>query len=157
MATSVVAFSDVSILTNKTKAYIRALFTPPSNISGDHCYVECTFWSWDYGLAPTSAIKSNESLQLRASWSQTVAATVLSGDTSTQGTRPFVASASLMDNKFYSHGPVLCFIPDGPQEVEFTISRTDGGDIAGDTTSKNYCYMTFKIVNATSRQPTIGV
>lgn len=157
MATSVIAFSDASIASNKNKDVIEANFTPPSNISGEHCYVECTYFGWDYTTAPSPTLNTRDTITLTTNWSQSVSATVSSGDTSTQGTRPYVASGCICNNVFYSHGPILCFIPDGPQSIEFTISKTDGGEIVGDTTNVNYFYAVFKIVPANSRQPPIGV
>jgi len=154
MATSVIAFSDrsLSVSSDKKSATITTFFTPPSNISGEHCYVECSFWAWDYTTAPTTAINTRDVLTLTASWAQTVSGTVTS-----QGTKPSVAFGSICNNICYGHGPILCQIPDGPHQVEFTISRTDGGDVAGDTTSDNNFLAVFKMVPADSRQPTIGV
>lgn len=151
MATSVVSFLLSGPATSLTKASFDTSFDPSSNIAGEHCYVECTAFSWDYG-GTTVFPNTRDCMTLSTSWAQSVSAGV-----SERGTLPTVSCGSIVNNLFYGHGPILSYIPDGPQQVTFTIERTDGGNVANDLTNTNYLFVAFKMVNASSRQPPIGV
>jgi hypothetical protein len=41
--------------------------------------------------------------------------------------------AAQMNNFFFTTGPVLCFIPDGPHIVRFAITRNDYNQVNGGT------------------------
>lgn len=153
MATSVFTFSGITtVADNLLTATLDANFTPPSNISGKTCYVHCTAFNWDFA-GSTLTFSSREAISFYHSWPQT-----LSGSCTKNGTTLRVPAALFHSNNamFYSTGPILCYIPDGPQTVSFTVYREDGSPIAS-SMANNYFFAAFKIVPADSRQPPIGV
>lgn len=153
MATSVFSFSGVLDTDAELKrGYLETTFDPPSNIAGKTCYVECTYWIYDNSTSPTPALTSRDAFVFTVSWAQSVSGTVTE-NTTRIGRVPM---AGFNNNMCYSCGPVLCFVPNGPHPVEFTVFRPDDGTIGGGTTS-NIFYAVLKIVPADSRQPQIGV
>lgn len=156
MATSVVTFKgkpNTVTETDLTTQRISFQFTPPSNIAGKVCYVECASGIWDYG-GTVSGINTRDLFIISVSWAQPLNASI---DNSDNRQLPGTAIAAGATNLPMSGiGPVLCSIPNGPHEVTFTVRRVDGGDVTSNV-STTFFYIALKIVPADSRQPQIGV
>lgn len=156
MATSVITFKgkpNTLTETDLTTQRIIFQFTPPSNIAGKLCYVECASGIWDYGGTITG-IGGRDLFMISASWAQPLNASIDNSDNrQLPGTAIAIEATNL---PMGSIGPVLCSIPTGPHEVTFTVRRVDGGNVTNnvDTT---FFYAVLKIVPADSRQPQIGV
>lgn len=141
MATSVFAFSGVlNTSTDFTVGSLQTTFDPPANISGKTCYVECTYWNYDMSVSPTPSLTSRDAFLFTLSWAQTVSGTV-TDDITRLGRVPM---AGINNNFFYSTGPVLCYIPDGPHPVIFTVTRADGTNISN-SVNNNVFYALLKI------------
>lgn len=153
MATSVFSFTYTGPSSDEYTFAWDANFNPPSNIGGEHCYVECTMFTWDFSTSPTPALYSRDVFLCSVDWAQTVSGTVTTNGTRLGGV-PF---GSQMNNIFHGHGPVLCYIPEGPQTVRLSVTRPDGGQVTDSTSTDNTLFAVFKICPANSRQPTIGV
>jgi hypothetical protein len=151
--TSVVSFTGTlsTVGATSTLAEIETLFIPTSNISGKLCYVEATFFTWDFGSAITPTQNSRDVFYVNCSWAQP-----LSGSCESDVTKPTAPLAAQMNNNFFSTGPVLCRIPDGPHPVRFSVYRPDKGYLNG-ASGDCILALTLKIVALDSRQPLIGV
>lgn len=150
--TTIASFTGTvsNIGSTTTSAELELEYTPTSNISGKLCYVEATFFTWDFGTSITPTQNSRDAFYVNCNWAQP-----LSCDTTT-ATKPTAPLAASMNNFFYSTGPVLCRIPDGPHPVRFTVYRPDGGYLNG-ATGDCVLALVLKIVAMDSRQPLIGV
>jgi hypothetical protein len=151
--TSVVSFTGTlsGIGATSTLAEIETTFTPPSNISGKLCYVESTFFTWDFGTGITPTQNSRDAFYVSCNWAQPLSASVDS-----DVTKPTAPLAAQMNNNFYATGPVLCRIPNGPHPVRFSVYRPDKGYLNG-ASGDCILALTLKIVALDSRQPLIGV
>jgi hypothetical protein len=135
-----------------TEQYFSVQVDPPLNIRGKLCYVECTFFGWDNYTSISPALDPRDIFYLTCDWAQPLCSTNTNGRTV-----PGAALAAFNNNISTGAGPVLCRIPDGPHTLTFTVRRSDGRNIAGDTTNTNSCLVFLKIVPSNSRQPPIGV
>lgn len=145
MATSVITFSgECTISSDSTTAELALTFDPPSNIAGKLCYVKCVSWGWDY-TGTIAGLLSRDGFYFTASWSQPLCQWVTEN-----GTKPGSPFASMNNGWNYSHGPILCSIPNGNQTVTFTVKRYDGGAVTNGTPV--YFYAALEMVEANSRQ-----
>lgn len=134
-----------------TSADHYGYFTPPSSIAGKLCYIQSTYFDWDFASAMTPSLVSKDCFQVTCDWAQPWGVT-----TTDAGSKIGTALACQNNNIFYSTGPVLCRIPDNPHVVRFTVSRPDGDPING-ATGTCYLILTLKVVVANDRQPPLGV
>jgi hypothetical protein len=150
MAT-VLSFSLSSSAASTSYADINASFTPPSSIAGKLCYVQATYFTWDYGSTITPALGSRDAFQVTCDWMQPFAIT-----TTDSGSKVGAPLAYQNNGIFYDAGPVLGTIPDNPHVIRFRVSRPDGDPING-STGTSYLTLSLKVVAADSRQPPLGV
>jgi hypothetical protein len=141
MATSVVVF-DLPLV-GATEPTKEVIFKPPSNIAGKPCYVKCSYIAWDFTTG--FANNSRDCMLVYASWTQP-----LSAKSVPIGSRTGYRTT-------YTHGPVLCYIPEGPHIVRFDVRNLEnGGLLAGSSTTTNFFRLVLNITPADSRQSTIG-
>lgn len=78
------------------------------------------------------------------------------GGYSTTSTSVTTCLGAVSNKKMYSSGPILSYIPDGPQQITFYVQRASNTRIVGISTK---CYLTviLKIIPSSSPQPPIGV
>lgn len=153
MTTSIVSFDAIVKSSGTfTVAEVESYFTPPSNIAGKLCYIECQSIQWDYQYGAPNTSRTTHTVY--ASWSQPRSCTVENGYT-----KPGAPLGILQYSPYYRvfpTGPVLCFIPEGQHLVSFTLERTDGGLLAATNTATNYMTLVLKITPANGRQPPLG-
>jgi hypothetical protein len=153
MATSVFVFRGIATTSSDLfTAEFEVGFNATSNVGGEDCYVECTMFTWDHSTELTTPLTSRDAVTFTASWAQPASGVVTQDGSLRVGNVPM---GTVMNGQFYSHGPVLCYIPEGPSNVRFQVFRPDGGVIAKDV-NDNIFFAAFKMVSATSRQPPIG-
>lgn len=160
MATSNFYFSSpATVSSSLTTAEATLSFTPPSNISGKLCYIQCSVWNWDFTSSPSPALTSRDAFAFECSWSNPNSGVCSKLTDGTSFTQPNTAVVGVYFNNIsYDTGPILAMIPDGPQQVTFTVFRPDGGSVAGtDGPNQGQFFASLKIVPADSRQPQIGV
>lgn len=78
------------------------------------------------------------------------------GQSTTTAWSTNTAIGSTFDNTFNSAGPILCYIPDGPQTITFYVKRASSTRIIGPS-STAYLTVILKIIPSSSSQPPIGV
>lgn len=129
---------------------LSASFTPPSSVAGKLCYVQATYFQWENGSTPTTALGSNDCIYVTCDWPQPWATT-----TTDSGSKVGAPLAFWNNNRSYS-GPHLIQMPDNPHVVRFTVTRADGNHLTGSTGTS---YMTFclKANVADGKQPPLGV
>lgn len=126
-------------------SFLRSIeFTPrphslPDNVSGRPCLVTCNAFSVDFTVAPTDNSSTNTYI-LTSSW--TSPCSRIYSDSSTVEGRAVLGC--MMNAQSYNCGPVLINMPEGPQDVTFTVSRTDGGDLCG-SNSTNVVFVSLTI------------
>lgn len=150
MAT-ILSFNLSSTPVSATSADHYAYFTPPSSIAGKLCYVHATFFGWDLGSAPTTAVAAGDVFQVVCDWVQPWSVT-----TTGAGSKVGAPLAFMNNNISSPSGPVLLRIPGNPHVVRFTVSRPDGGSVNG-STGTCYLNLCLKVIEADSRQPPLGV
>jgi hypothetical protein len=148
--TTILQFNLSSTPAGTTSADHFAYFSPPLSIAGKLCYVESTYFTWDFGTAITPALVSKDAFLVTCDWAQPFSTT-----TNDSGSKIGAPLAAQNNNIFYSTGPVLCRIPDSPHVVRFTVSRPDGDPVNG-STGTCYLVLTLKVVEANGRTPPIG-
>lgn len=150
MAATVLSFNLTSSPAATTTADHTAYFTPPASIAGKLCYVQATYFTWDYGSAITPTLDTKDAFQVTCDWVQPFSIT-----TSDSGSKIGAPLAYQNNSTFYPSGPVLCRIPNNPHAIRFQVSRPDGGAVNGATGT---CTMALclKVVQADSRQPPVG-
>lgn len=157
MATSTYTFMlNLDLSSDKTIASKEVMFTPPSNLSGKLCYVQSTFFNWDFRTSPATALTSRDTFTVYCSWA-TPQSGIVTMDNNGSRTMETKASLGFMNNNFStSTGPLLVSIPDGPHPVTFTVYRPDGKEVGGNGDDTGLLTLCLKFVQANSRQPPIG-
>ena len=153
--TSLATFTGSATVSDSDKSVeFEYFYSPPSNISGKLCVVEATFFSWDWGGNGNQTSDYLYSpVLVSTSWQQP-----FSTSTVTSTTKPLAPLASNQALVSVGLGPTLCRIPDGPHTVRFKIYRpTTSGTISASAGSPGTMFLSLKIIDASGRQPPIGV
>lgn len=103
----------------------------PDNISGKTCLLSCKTLSFDPSVAPTTP-STTDSYILSCTLPQPFSRVM----TSTGSYVGRCVIGTFVNGQSYDCGPVVVNIPEGPVDMSFTISRTDGGAVCG-TSSTN--------------------
>lgn len=157
MATSTYTFIlNLDVSSDLTSAMKEVMFTPPSNLSGKLCYVQSTYFNWDFLTSPSPSLTSRDAFAVYCSWATPQSGTVTMDNNGSRTTETKTNLAFMNNNISTSTGPFLVSIPDGPHPVTFTVYRPDGGSISGSSDSTGLLTLCLKFVQANSRQPPIG-
>lgn len=116
---------------SSTTALTELTFTPsphsfPDNVSGRSCLMTCNVFALDTSVAPTTPT-STDTYILTCTLPQPFSMVMTSSSTSLG--RPIIGA--VQNYQYYPCGPILVNVPEGPQAISYTLSRTDGGEICG--------------------------
>lgn len=124
----------------KTIEYTPLTHSFPDNVSGRSCVLECNAFVLEPTTPPENST-STDTYILTCSW--TSPCSRIYSDTSVIVGRAVIAC--MFNNQCYSCGPVVVNVPEGPNEMTFTVSRTDGGDLCGATSGAVYLFANMTI------------
>ena len=122
--------ATITIRHSSTGSALKVLeYTPqahslPDNVSGKTCILQCQAFSFDPSVAATG---TGYTFILTLRWTMPLARVYSDTNVAIGQT---VIGMCVNDN-FYSGGPVVVNVPEGPAEMTFVLSRTDGGDLCG--------------------------
>lgn len=105
----------------------KTLVTPPVLIAGKACMMECLFATYNSEYAPDPAIAARQSFEIFCSLTDQ-RGQFYDKTNGAYSKRPSIGNVS--NYYFYSSGPQLVQIPNGPFEFITTIRRPDTGNIA---------------------------
>jgi len=117
-----------SIPTNLLSGTTTSPFTPDPGLANKVTYMKCTSFAWRFNSTPSS-LTTADCFLLTVSFNS-----LQSGQVTSAGTKNGRTVVGVIHNSmFTSTGPVLCSIPPGPCEIEFTVTRADGGVVNNST------------------------